>query len=47
MWRERGWWSALLAVLYVAAAALNEEPPTRLAWVGGAMGSSCSSWGGG
>lgn len=38
MWRERGWWSALLAVLYIAAAALNEEPSPRLAWVGGALG---------
>lgn len=38
MWRERGWWSALLAILYVAAAALSADPSTRLPWVGGALG---------
>lgn len=38
MWRERGWWGALLAVLYVAAAALKDDPSSRTSWVGAALG---------
>jgi hypothetical protein len=37
MWRERGWWSALVVVLYVAAAALKDDPSARGRWLGAAL----------